>query len=148
MPFNPKLVHRDGEAPPVEADWPDDLALLAGQLEADAARLAASYPADGPAPMSAARRAPVVAWTRRLGVLAAAVVVGGCAQFWRPLHRPPASGYSPAPPIAAPAPPQAAVPIAAPTVTPGVFQALTGPEQEALLDLMETQRLEQASLAI
>jgi hypothetical protein len=34
------------------------------------------------------------------------------------------------------------------TVTPGVFQALTGPEQEALLDLMETQRLEQASLAI
>lgn len=140
MSFNPKLVHRDDdEAPLAEADWPDDLALLAGQLQADAARLAASYPAEPSAPRGATveHSPPRGAWPRRLGVLAAAVAVVLCA----PLGR---SGPNESRTVHPPAQPR----VVAPPVTPSVFRALTGPEQEALLDLMESQRLEQASLTI
>lgn len=44
--FDSPLTRDDAELFAEEADWPEELSLLAGQLSADAARLAAIYPAD------------------------------------------------------------------------------------------------------
>jgi len=44
--FDSPLTRGDAELFAEEADWPEELSLLAGQLSADAARLAAIYPVD------------------------------------------------------------------------------------------------------
>jgi len=83
MRFEPRLIREDGQvdtADQLDADLPDDLAMLAGQLADDAAFLAELYPASQSTPRKIVRAARWRAMGRRLvsptsGLAAALVLV-------------------------------------------------------------------------
>lgn len=139
MPFDPKLIHP--EEPPLtaggELDLPADLKALGEQLHADAARLAAAYPPSresSPAPrrQSYAKYSALVLGSTLAALLIAAVV-------WQSLPDQPAASRT----AAALPPTGVAVPVASPAiVVPQGAESvslveLSGPELEALIDLLD-----------
>lgn len=160
MSFDPKLIHDDepqdsagaGESrDPTwdELDLPDDLQALAEQLCGDAARLAALYPAEShdekimPSEAALAKAGLARRWVSQAALATATVVVLVVGvQFWltRPVPQQAAQRN--------PSPANVTTELPPPTITPSIFQALTAPEQEAMLDLMENEQLGQASLSI
>lgn len=160
MSFDPKLIQDDepqdsagaGESrDPTwdELDLPDDLQALAEQLCGDAARLAALYPAEShdekimPSEAALAKTGLAPRWMSQAALATATVVVLAAGiQFWfaRPVPQQAAQRN--------PSPANVTTELPPPTITPSIFQALTAPEQEAMLDLMENEQLGQASLSI
>ena len=142
MPFDPKLIHAD--EPPLAAggdlDLPAELAALGEQLSADAARLAAVYPPRQSAAISLGRSpASSRAWKYArysAAGLVVAVTLGIAAVAWQPgkplAHTPPAK----TPAIA----PAATSPVAAISPRPAEpslsLTDLSGPELEAVLDML------------
>jgi hypothetical protein len=173
MPFDPKLIQPDDAPllPGGELDLPADLALLAEQLGEDAAHLAARYPADrAPAVAlsaelieSAARikrhSRMRVAWIAAASLASVAVLTisvaialqnqGEVAPTRGTLAASPAT-TNPAP--AAEAPELVSLPgphAAAGTLSPGTLSLgeLSGPELEALLDLLSAEPKSAASIS-
>ena len=141
MQFEPRIISDDGD----DRDLPDDLLILAEQLTADADRLAAVYPVDrrdrSPAVVAAsARLSPKSNWRRIVGAAAilAAVGIGG----WTALG--PRNVEHPRGNIAV----SSHVAESAPVMSSSLFQDLTGPEKEAVLDLLEGDGARPASLSI
>ena len=134
MPFDPKLIHP--EEPPLtprgELDLPADLAALGEQLGADAAHLSRCYPA---AQKQTARAAPYTKYAfAALGSALAALLVA--ALIWQSLPGRPAAERATLP-LTADALPAASPAIATPHHPDAVSLAdLSGPELEALLDLL------------
>jgi len=147
---------------------PEELELLSEQLGDDAERLASLYPApECPAWMAIAEQGPSVRQSagRWLSAAAAAGIVLATASIavWKQAgadrqsaisrtesnERDPQKSTAASLAVAKPSPsneagngqPTAAVPA-------GLFQALTGAEQEALIDLMEQDEVGQSSLSI
>jgi len=145
MPFDPKLIH--AEEPPLtaggELDLPADLATLAQQLGDDAAHLAAKYPAGSAKTQtntSGRRRAASYAGYVAIGVTVASLLC--VIVLWEPVARPPAARTANTATAAVTSP--AAVPsltrapaVAAPRGENVSLVDLTGPEVEALLDLLD-----------
>jgi len=160
MSFDPKLIHDDephcsaGAGETLGPTWddldlPDDLQALAEQLRGDAERLAAVYPAEShdekimPSEAALAKAGPARRWVSQAALATATVVVLAVGvQFWlsRPVPQQAAQRNAPPANVTTDVPPA--------TITPSVFQSLTAPEQEAMLDLMESEQLGQASLSI
>lgn len=164
MPFDPRVIRSDDLPPPTHL-LPPVLEALGQQLADDADLLARCYPADDPLASGASTRPPIVRppsrWPRPLGghrVAAAAVllVALGSVCAWQGLYRPPGGPATQtaarppqtsvrpvpqSPPDQAPLPRGAALPTT-------VFQDLSGPEQEAVLDLLERDLYSSASLSI
>jgi len=133
MQFDPKLIHP--EEPPLiaggELDLPGDLAALGEQLSADAAHLAACYPA---APVQSAAAGRSSAWKMYaafvLGPSLAALLVA--VIVWQSLPEQPSVNRTAA---AVPATSSAiAAPHAGDTVS---LVELSGPELDRLLDLLD-----------
>jgi hypothetical protein len=154
-----------------EQDLPDDLAHLAAQLSEDADRLATSYPAAqsevwlASAAADASDEKIAASWHRWVRIAAAVAAVSltagtgawivssrtpspdNTAQFHPPVVSEPQPLHS-AQLQEALASPTEVTPMDSPVVPAGFFQTLSGPEQEAMLDLMEEEGLDQASLSI
>jgi len=145
MPFDPKLIH--AEEPPLTAggdlDLPADLAALAQQLGDDAAHLSARYPA-GPAKAETTtgvrRRAASYVGYAAIGAAVASLL--GAIVLWESLAGPPvaktttATTAAVAPPVSVPS--LSSTPaVAAPRGENVSLVDLTGPEVEALLDLLD-----------
>ncbi len=148
MRFDPKLIHPD--EPPLaadgELDLPADLAALAEQLGADAAHLTATYPVGriptSPVPVGRSpASSPTWKRVRDLAVGAAAIAALWIAAVaWQPpqgeqplVHTVPADS-----PAALPAPTSPVAAIANPAASDVVSLAeLSGPELEALLDMLD-----------
>jgi hypothetical protein len=167
MPFDPRIVHPD--EPPLlpdgELDLPTDLAALAEQLGDDAAHLSACYPADrAPQVALAAELVQSAGRIKRQHWFRSAAVVGtGLAtvaalgisliiaaqqtpQTNRP-RQPVAVAPFAAPDAALPSetfPVSAATTSAGPTLSVG---ELSGPELEALLDLLDNEPRSMASIS-
>jgi hypothetical protein len=148
MPFNPKLVRSDDSTAAVEGslDLPPELAVLGDVLRADAQQLADSYPPPQHAASSAVH--PLVQrWSSfHLGAAAALLAVGLGIAGQIPLRRQPADDR-----LSAAAMAERALDAGAestPSATPlrltstdarGILRVaeLTGPELEALVDLVQ-----------
>lgn len=163
MAFEPRIVrpdeprsnldqqnsHGNSEREPevVEADlWlPDDLQELANQLTADAARLAASFPAEPPALDT---RLPVVRrW--RPWAMAAAVIGVAVVSHWEFSDH--LAGPLPLAihPIGVSRPADGSQPMTEVGIAPAfLLENLTGPEREGVLDLLEQQTLSAESVSI
>ena len=153
MPFDPKLVHP--EEPPLtaggELDLPADLAALGEQLHADAAHLAAAYPPNGESSLLPQRQAAHSSYTKYaalvLGSTLAALLV--TAVIWHSLPVQPAASRT----AAALPPTAAAIPAASPAMAmPQSGEAvllveLSGPELEALIDLLDRDPRSASSIA-
>jgi hypothetical protein len=138
MRFDAKLIQPD--EPPLtaggELDLPADLAALGQQLGDDAAHLAAKYPAAtvvGRSPAPSAR--PLAPFYLSLGAsLVAAVLVAVMVWQLRPSPAPVQRSAAVSSPVAAPATfPSPAAPAASGSIS---LVDLSGPELEALLDLL------------
>lgn len=162
MPFDPRLIHPD--EPPLrsdgELDLPADLAALAEQLGDDAAHLSACYPADrSPQVALAAELVQSAARIKRQHWFRSAAVVGtglatvaalGISLVIAARQAPQAS--RPRQPVAVapaspsdPSPPSDSLPVsAAATLSVG---ELSGPELEALLDLLDNEPRSMASIS-
>jgi len=140
MPFEPRLIPRDDE-PEDEPALPADLQELAEQLSADASYLAQRFPAPGSA--AAPGRAQVATQRRAMVLVAVAAGLSAVAQFaWQgPLV--PQARIERAPIAAA-----ESAPVPAFVQPAAFFHELTGPEQEALLDLWDEQQIRQSSFTI
>jgi hypothetical protein len=123
-------------------ELPAELATLGEQLQSDAARLANLYPTSANRAVSESRRSAVRITLRRMGA-AAAVLVTGVIGAWqlmplRPAAHPPGSAVSMSRDPAVPGNPS---PPADSLVTgrPATYSVaeLSGPELEALVDLMQ-----------
>lgn len=142
-----------------ELDLPDDLALLAEQLGADADFLAARYPADATdrviRPTAVHFAADHVATGRvRWAWLSVAALLFVAAGIWSGSgmfeHQQPSAVVSTdgsrTPQTKSTA--DVALPSELPVTPSMYFQDLSGPEQEGLLDLFEEESLPQSSLSI
>ena len=168
MPFDPKLVQPD-DAPLLtsgELDLPSDLAALAEQLGDDAAHLASRYPADrAPAVALSAeliesaarikRHSPRrIAWVAAASLASAAVLTISVAIAWRNQGEvAPTNGTLATSPLsanaAASAQPAELVSLPAPQSAAGTLSVgeLSGPEMEALLDLLSAEPKSVASIS-
>jgi hypothetical protein len=158
-----------------EQDLPDDLAHLAAQLSEDAERLATSYPAAqsdvwlASAAVDASVEKSSASWHRwvRIAAAVAAISLTAGTGAWvlnsrtfspdntAQLQTPLAIDSQPLPrPLhsaglhSSQSRPTEVTPMDSPVVPAGFFQTLSGPEQEAMLDLMEEEGIDQASLSI
>jgi len=169
MPFDPRLIHPDQPplVPDGELDLPDELAALAQQLTDDAVHLVGRYPADR-APQVAlaaelvesAERLARVSRRRRAFFLGASAIGAGLASVaalaislaWQPNDNVPVVSGLVASTPAAIAPveaKEAPSPITIPlhsTATLSVGE-LSGPEMEALLDLLQGEPRSVASIS-
>ena len=138
MPFEPRLILRDDE-PEDELALPADLQELAEQLSADASYLAQRFPAPGSTAAPAGAQAKSLRWA--MALVAVAAGLSAVAQF---------TWHSPLAPQAAiePVSMAAADPLPALVQPAAFFHELTGPEQEALLDLWDEQQIRQSSFTI
>jgi hypothetical protein len=171
MPFDPRLIHPD--QPPLlpggELDLPADLMALAEQLTDDAAHLAARYPADCASQgalaaelVESAERIKRYSRPRRSLLMTAAVIGAGLASIaalgitvalaWRPDDNQASDG----PVITAAAAGASAgrAELNAPPPTPPLHSSatlsvgeLSGPELEALLDLLNGEPHSVASIS-
>jgi hypothetical protein len=154
MPFDPKLIHPD--EPPLaaggELDLPADLAALGEQLSADAAHLAANYPVGrnlaSPSIRHQARPRPVWHYARyAAALLVVGITLAIAAVAWQP-GEPPVARTAPA---IAPLPrPAVNSPVAAtaPRRTESVpLIELSGPELEALLDMLADESARDTSIS-
>lgn len=168
MHFEPRIISDDGE----DFDLPDDLLILAEQLTADADRLATVYPVDRQvrSPEVAADVASIAAgavprvspkfnWRRIAGAAAVlfAVGVGGWAAFGlRDVGQQPEniaalrtnSNVAEQNNATKVTTVSSRVADSVPAMSSVLFQDLTGPEQEAVLDLLEGDGSQPASLSI
>jgi hypothetical protein len=148
MQFDPKLIRPDEPplAPDGEMQLPDDLSALAEQLGDDAAHLASCYP---PPPRTIDYPTPSTAlWRKRMAATAmmlsgsALVAVLAATIFLRQSARPVTSqAYQPE------QPPQSS--FTSKSIDPHTtisLADLSGPELEALLDLMEHEH--QATISV
>jgi hypothetical protein len=162
MPFDPRIVHPD--EPPLRPDGgldlPADLAALAEQLGDDAAHLSACYPADrAPQVALAAELVQSAARIKRQHWFRSAVVVGtglatvaalGISLIIAAQQAPDTAGPS-RPLVVSPGerPLSASAALidplpAAPALSVG---ELSGPELEALLDLLDSEPRSMASIS-
>ena len=153
MPFDPKLIR--AQEPPLAADGelelPCELQALASQLRDDASHLAACYPAQRRevlAPATRPARRPQSITAAMSGVALAVLLLGVTAVLWR-LPRPHAAAPVVAPNhvTAAPQRPLVIEEVAerpAPAVS---LVSLSGPELEALVDLLERDRAAVATVS-
>lgn len=163
MPFNPRVIGED----PLPDDFnsnefggDDQLEALGAQLLDDARQLANVYPAKArdisePAPLKDAAVAP----SRRLYWLTAiAAACVGAFGFvlpaaWKLASPPhavvavPESSVTVTEPTAIPSPTEP-VPATRPLLTPVVQQGFTGPEWEAVLDLLESDSEQEQSISL
>ena len=138
MPFEPRLILRDDE-PEDELALPADLQELSEQLSADASYLAQRFPAPGSTTAPPRAQAKSLRWA--MTMVAVAAGLSAVAQFtWHDPLAPPAA--------IEPVPVAAADPLPALVQPAAFFHELTGPEQEALLDLWDEQQVRQASFTI
>jgi len=165
MPFDPRLVHPDDAPlrPDGDLDLPDDLAALAGQLADDAAHLSACYPACWNPQVAlasdlvdSAKRIKRNSWRQAglaigVGLTALTTIVVAVSLVLR--NREPGdpernSSSDVVVTTAAPIAPLA-TPISLPTPTPTTLSLgeLTGPEMEALFDLLQRDSQRASSIA-
>jgi hypothetical protein len=137
-----------------DLELPDDLALLAEQLGADAEYLAARYPADATDRAVRPRVARVAGSRLRMVWSSAAAILLVATGIWSGSRLVETEQPAPLASVVAPSSGQATltVDVAPPAdfpATPAMyFQDLSGPEQEGLLDLFEEESLPQSSLSI
>jgi len=170
MPFDARLIHPDEPSlrPDGELDLPDDLAALAAQLADDARHLAAQYPPGVPRgtlpggfvqldeqlrtgrlPM----RARIVAAAGLGGALAAIVALGLAISIaWRTTEAPSQTKLAATDPVApVSAEPRVLREISATSPRPATAALsvgeLSGPELEAVLDLLKGQPPAAASIS-
>lgn len=170
MPFDPKLIHPDQAPllPDGDLDLPADLAAMAEQLADDAAHLATRYPADRTPQVAlaaelveSAERIKRHSRPRKSLLLTATVAGAGLASLallglsialaWREAETAPrgpslAETAIPRVPLN-PQPEHAAVSVPAPAAATLSVGELSGPELEALLDLLGSEPRSVASIS-
>ena len=146
MPFDPRVIGDDDEFVPDEFGGDEQLEALGAQLREDAAHLANVYP---PKPMAMVKEIEPPRSLHPLRLLwLSGIAAASVAAFlfipmtFRALSTPNAPSVFTALPseaeVTIPVSPTAPVPTETmPAVTPVVHQNLTGPEWEAVLDLLE-----------
>jgi hypothetical protein len=153
MPFDPRLIHPDDAPllPNGDLDLPDDLSALAEQLADDAAHLSARYPADRqPQVALAAELVQSAERIKRRSRRPAALLVGAglaslaaigmtVSMFALRNGRPGAPDLAESPSASAPFEPLDTVPVSFPAPSPTALSLgeLSGPEREALFDLLQ-----------
>jgi hypothetical protein len=165
MRFDPRLIHPD-DAPlraSGELDLPDDLAALAEQLADDAAHLSARYPADGNPQIAlaaelvdSAERIKRRAWRHAalaIGASLASVAAVVLTVSLALRNREPVDAAVVSPPdsllTTVPPPAPATTPVSMPIPTPTSLSLgeLSGPEMEALFDLLQHDHERTSSIA-
>jgi hypothetical protein len=153
MPFDPRLIHPD-DAPlgaDGDLDLPDDLSALAEQLSEDAAHLSARYPASREPQVAiaaelvvSAERIKRRAWRRSAflvgaGLASVAAIGLTVAMFSQRSELSPRPEFVKSPSAASPREVLDAVPVSypAPSSTALSLGELSGPEREALFDLLQ-----------
>ena len=153
MPFDPRLIHLDDAplGPGGDLDLPDDLSALAEQLADDAAHLSARYPADRqPQAALAAELVQSAERIKRRSRRSAALLVGAglasltaigltISMFALRNGHPGAPDLAESPAASAPVDRLGTVPVSFPAPSPTALSLgeLSGPEREALFDLLQ-----------
>ncbi len=155
MRFEPRLFSDAGD----NADFPDDLQMVAEQLTADADRLSALYPAKLTSvpkgideDVAVQESEPNRRTLRRIVASAAALLIAVGTSSWYSAHRPHQKEHNNGTAVATVGDPTE-IKFGNPTeidrpMSAGFFQELTGPEQEGVLDLLENSGTRPSSLSI
>jgi hypothetical protein len=145
MPFEPRLIRPDDVCDDeTELALPADLAALAEQLTADANHIAARHASPSQPSRSQAPADYGSSWHRALTAAAILLIFSAGVARWMTW---PETQHASAPTMLVNGPheSQPAVDAAVPAQ---FFQGLSGPEREGLLDLLEKEAKDHASLSI
>jgi len=152
MPFDPRVIQDDDDFIPDD----EQLEMLGAQLRDDARHLESVYPAkkadanagevaiDPPQPLRSSRAALLLAISAAclgLGLFASVAWMRGAPEQAATIVLTPPNVVSPMPPVPD-------VEEFVPVITPVVHQNLTGPELEAVLDLLESDAEAEQSVSL